>query len=144
MILRSANLTHSLEVRYYTDPLVFENERNGLLARIWPFTGHASDVANPGDYFTFKIAGESLFCIRGHDGALRTFYNVCQHRAHQRVTGSGSTRVVVCPYHAWAYELAGGVRSGHNLKAAGIDRSTVCLTCVCTENFHGFFCQLRL
>ena len=131
-------LTYSLEARYYTDPAVFENERKGLLARTWQFAGHASDVAGPGDYFCFEIAGESLFCIRGHDGTLRTYYNVCQHRAHQLVTGSGSTRVVVCPYHAWTYELTGGLRSGPNIKAAGIDRDTVCLTSVRTEDFHGF------
>jgi phenylpropionate dioxygenase-like ring-hydroxylating dioxygenase large terminal subunit len=45
--------------------------------------------------------------IKGPDGQIRTFYNVCQHRAHQLVSGEGSTRVVVCPYHAWTYELTG-------------------------------------
>ncbi len=132
-------LVRSLDARYYTDPALFEKERRGLLARSWQFAGHESGVATPGDYFTFEIAGESLFCIRGHDGALRTFYNVCQHRAHQLVEGSGSTRVVVCPYHAWTYELTGRLRSGPNLKATpGFDRSAICLNEVKTEVFHGF------
>ena len=132
-------LIHSLEARYYTDPAIFEKEMKGLLARTWQFAGHVSQVRNAGDYFTFEIAGESLFCIRGRDGELRTFYNVCQHRAHQMVEGSGSTRVVVCPYHAWTYELSGELRAGPNTKAVpGFDRSKICLTSVRTEIFHGF------
>ncbi|MBZ0123434.1 MAG: aromatic ring-hydroxylating dioxygenase subunit alpha [Roseovarius sp.] len=130
---------HSLEARYYTDPAIFERERSGLLARCWHYAGHESQVREAGDYFAFDLAGESLFCIRGRDGELRTFYNVCQHRAHQLVEGSGTTRVVVCPYHAWTYELTGELRAGPNIRAVpGFDRSAVCLTPVRTEVFHGF------
>ncbi|MFD0860544.1 aromatic ring-hydroxylating oxygenase subunit alpha [Roseovarius aquimarinus] len=129
----------SLEARYYTDPAIFEKERTGLLARTWHYAGHESQVRSAGDYFSFDVAGESLFCIRGRDGALRTFYNVCQHRAHQLVSGSGTTRVVVCPYHAWTYEMTGELRSGPNTKSVpGFDRSKICLTSVRTELFHGF------
>ncbi len=129
----------SLAARYYTDPAVFEAEKQGLLSRTWQLAGHASQLEKPGDYFAFTLAGESLFCIKGHDGQIRTFYNVCQHRAHELVSGSGSTRVIVCPYHAWTYELTGGLRAGPNLKAvAGFDRSSVCLTGVSTELFVGF------
>ena len=129
----------SLEARYYTDPQIFEIEREGVLARTWQFAGHASQLSNGGDYFTFDLAGESLFCIRGRDGEIRTFYNVCQHRAHQLVQGAGSTRVVVCPYHAWTYELTGELRAGPNIKAVeGFDKSKVCLTNVRTEVFLGF------
>jgi phenylpropionate dioxygenase-like ring-hydroxylating dioxygenase large terminal subunit len=65
----------------------------------------------------FDLGDESLFCIRGRDGVIRTFYNVCQHRAHQLVSGEGSTRVVVCPYHAWTYELTGRLRAAPNTKS---------------------------
>ncbi len=129
----------SLEARYYTDPDVFAQEIQGLFARTWQFACHSSEVADPGDYVTFEIAGESLFCIRGRDGVLRTFYNVCQHRAHQLVQGSGSTRVVVCPYHAWTYELSGQLRAGPNINSVpGFDKSTICLTEIRTEDFNGF------
>ncbi len=129
----------SLAARYYTDPAIFEIERSGLLARTWQFAGHASALRDTGDYFAFELAGESLFCIRGRDGNIRTFYNVCQHRAHQLVSGSGTTRVVVCPYHAWTYELNGRLRAGPNIKSVeGFDASTICLTEVRTEIFLGF------
>lgn len=134
----NAPLTRTLDPQFYTDPDIFARECAGLLAKTWQFAGHESEVPEPGDYFTFEVAGESLFCIRGRDGELRAFYNVCQHRAHQLVEGSGSTRVVVCPYHAWTYELTGELRAGPNLKAAGIDRSSICLTDVRLELFHGF------
>lgn len=131
--------TLSLAAKYYTDPEVFKLETNGLLARTWQFAGHASQLRETGDYFTFEMAGESLFCIKGRDGEIRTFYNVCQHRAHQLVSGQGQTRVVVCPYHAWTYELTGELRAGPNIKAVeGFDKSSICLTSVRTEVFLGF------
>ena len=129
----------SLDARYYTDPAIFAQEMKGLLARTWQFAGHASAVPNPGDYFAFQIAGESLFAIRGRDGVVRAFYNVCQHRAHELVSGTGSTRVVVCPYHAWTYELTGELRAGPNIKSVpGFDKSKICLTEVRCEDFNGF------
>lgn len=132
-------VVHSLDAHYYTDPAIFERERAGLLARTWQYAGHESQARGTGDYFSFEIAGESLFCIRGRDGVLRSFYNVCQHRAHQLVSGSGTTRVVVCPYHAWTYEMTGQLRSGPNIKSVpGFDRSKICLTPVRTESMHGF------
>lgn len=131
--------TLSLEARYYTDPKVFEVEQQGVLARTWQFAGHASQCENSGDYFAFEMAGESLFCIKGRDGEIRTFYNVCQHRAHQLVQGEGTTRVVVCPYHAWTYELTGQLRAGPNINAVeGFDKSKICLSEVRTEIFLGF------
>ncbi|WP_299725867.1 aromatic ring-hydroxylating dioxygenase subunit alpha [uncultured Tateyamaria sp.] len=129
----------SMAARYYTDPEVFRIECAGLLARTWQFGCHVSDVAEPGDYATFEVAGESLFAIRGRDDQIRVFYNVCQHRAHQLVSGTGTTRVVVCPYHAWTYELTGQLRGGPNVKAVeGFDPKTVCLTQVRAEEFLGF------
>ena len=129
----------SLEARYYTDPKVYDLEMNGLFARTWQFAGHASQLQNAGDYFSFEMAGESLFCIKGRDDVIRTFYNVCQHRAHQLVSGTGTTRVVVCPYHAWTYELTGGLRAGPNINSVeGFDKSKICLTEVRTELFLGF------
>lgn len=130
---------HSLDARYYTDPEIFAAEQAGLLARTWQFGCHLSALAGIGAYTTFEIAGESLFAIRGRDDAIRVFYNVCQHRAHQLVTGSGTTRVVVCPYHSWTYELTGRLRSGPNINAVeGLDPSRICLTEVRSEAFLGF------
>jgi len=134
-----AGPVRSLDARYYTDPAIFTAEQAGVLARTWQFACHASQLENPGDYYAFDLSDESLFCIMGRDGVIRTFYNVCQHRAHQLVQGAGSTRVVVCPYHAWTYELTGRLRAAANTRTvAGFDKSQVCLTEVRTEVFLGF------
>ncbi|MGB0694911.1 MAG: aromatic ring-hydroxylating oxygenase subunit alpha [Rhodospirillaceae bacterium] len=132
-------LVRALDAKFYTDLDVFEVEKAKLFAKTWQFAAHASLFVNIGDYYTFELAGENLFCIKGTDGQIRTFYNVCQHRAHQLVEGQGTTRLVVCPYHAWTYELTGQLRSGPNLKSVpGFDKSLVCLTEVRTEVFLGF------
>ncbi|MEM9013164.1 MAG: aromatic ring-hydroxylating dioxygenase subunit alpha [Pseudomonadota bacterium] len=129
----------ALAARYYTDPAIFEREREQLLARTWQFACHGAEIAAPGQYVCFEIAGENLFAIRGRDGVARAFYNVCQHRAHELLTGHGTTRLVVCPYHAWTYELTGQLRAGPNLKAvAGLDPAEICLTPVQVEEFLGF------
>lgn len=129
----------SLDARYYTDPGIFATEQAGLLARTWQFAGHISLLEKPGDYFTFEIAGQNLFCIRDRDGEVQSFYNVCQHRAHELVQGIGNARLIVCPYHAWTYELSGQLRSGPNVKAVpGFDRNEICLSSVRTEVFLGF------
>ena len=129
----------SLEARYYTDPLIYAKEQAGLLARSWQFAGHASLVEKSGDYFTFEIAGQGLFCVRDRDGEIRTFYNVCQHRAHELVHGAGHTKLLVCPYHAWTYELNGKLRTATNSGVVpGFDRHEICLTSVRTEVLCGF------
>lgn len=129
----------SLDARYYTDPAVFEMEKQGVLARTWQLAGHVSQIENPGDYFTFDIAGENLFCIRTKQGDIRGYYNVCQHRAHELMQGEGNAKLIVCPYHAWTYELTGGLRSGPNTKAVpGFDKSSICLSPIRIEEFCGF------
>ncbi|MEM7597108.1 MAG: aromatic ring-hydroxylating dioxygenase subunit alpha [Pseudomonadota bacterium] len=135
----NAPATHSLDARYYTDPAIFAKEMDGLLSRTWQLAGHTNEIPKTGDYFAFEIAGQQLFAIRGRDGQVRTFYNVCQHRAHGLVQGKGNARVVVCPYHAWTYELTGKLRNGPNIASVpGFDKDKVCLTEVRTEDFNGF------
>ncbi len=129
----------SLAARYYTDPALYAKEQEGLLSRTWQFAGHASQVEKTGDYFTFEIAGQNLFCIRGQDGEIRAFYNVCQHRAHELLSGAGNCKRVVCPYHAWSYALDGQLRSAPNATSVpGFDKSGICLTELRLEIFCGF------
>ncbi|MGO1118232.1 aromatic ring-hydroxylating oxygenase subunit alpha [Rhodovibrionaceae bacterium A322] len=132
-------IVRSLDARYYTDPEVFRVEQAGLLARTWQFAGHASQIKKPGDYFTFEVAGQSLFCIGDKQGGIQAFYNVCQHRAHELVSGAGHKRALVCPYHSWAYEFTGELRNGPNLESVpGFKSEEICLTSVQLENLFGF------
>ena len=132
-------LKYALEPAFYIDPDVFAHERKAVFARTWQYVGHVSQLQKPGDYFTAEIAGNSIIVLRDRNDELRAFYNVCMHRAHELLQGSGNTRLIVCPYHAWNYELTGELRAGPNLKAvAGFDKRKICLTSLQLDNFLGF------
>ncbi len=129
----------SLEAHYYTDPAIYLREREHLMARSWQFAGHVSKLAQAGDYFTFEIAEQRLFSVRTQDGSIRTYYNVCQHRAHELVSGEGNKPQLTCPYHAWTYELDGRLRSAPNSRVVpGFRKQDICLSGVRTEVFCGF------
>jgi phenylpropionate dioxygenase-like ring-hydroxylating dioxygenase large terminal subunit len=92
----------------YRDPEFLALERERVFRPAWQPVCHVSDVPKPGDFHTFEFLGELLFVVRGADGAVRGFHNVCRHRGARLLDGaSGSCRRIVCPYHAWAYELDG-------------------------------------
>lgn len=131
--------TRALEPRYYTDREIYRRELSTLLARAWQFAGHVSQLPDSGDYFTVTIAEQNLFCMRGGDGRVRAFYNVCQHRAHELLQGSGNRKVITCPYHAWSYRLDGRFLSGPNVKSvADFPREDIRLAEVRAEIFCGF------
>jgi choline monooxygenase len=101
----------------YSDPAVFETETTRLFHKLWQCVGHASELPNIGDYLVAKVIDQELFVLRGADGQLRAFYNVCQHRAHELLKGRGNVAsVIVCPYHAWTYELDGKLRGARATK----------------------------
>lgn len=133
------DLIRSLDPQYYIDPVIFRAENEGLLRRTWQFAGHVSQLTRPGDYFTFSIAGENLFCVMDNAEEVRAYYNVCQHRAHELVEGFGNSKSIVCPYHAWSYALTGELRNAPNAKnVPGFDKGSICLTPVRIEEFCGF------
>ena len=128
-----------LPARYYKAPEVFGRARERLFQRTWLFACHSSRIAQPGDYFAFSVLDQDLFVIRGRDGALRCFFNVCRHRGHPLVEGEGRARVLVCPYHAWSYDLDGRLRGAPGTRGlAGFDAAGICLTEVKLEVFCGF------
>lgn len=102
-IARAWTLPSSL----YTDAGVFAEEKEKIFARTWQVVGHASQAANPGDYFTTELIGDPLVFVRGLDGKLRGFYNVCRHRAGPPAEGCGSRKLFRCGYHGWTYNLDG-------------------------------------
>ena len=102
--------SYTMPARYYTDPHVYEREKEAIFARTWHYIGHETHVRDPGDYLTLEIADESVFVMRGDDGRLRGFYNVCRHRAHRLLDGAGNAATIVCPYHAWSYRCDGSLR----------------------------------
>lgn len=124
---------------YYTDRAHFSLEMDRVFHRTWQYACHASEVPDKGTYATFDIAGQNLFVIRDGDGALRAFYNVCQHRAHELLRGQGKVRTITCPYHAWSYGLDGRLMRAPNSESVpGFDAAGICLTEAGIEVFCGF------
>jgi len=100
----------SLPAWLYSDPRFFELERQAIFRQAWHIVGHLNEAPNPGDYLTFDILGERVVAVRGQDGQIRSFHNVCRHRAGKiapDARGACGARLV-CPYHAWSYRLDGG------------------------------------
>ena len=96
---------------YHSDELT-EVEKDVLFRRHWQLACHASDVAEPGDYVAFDIAGERALVVRGRDGRIRAFHNLCRHRGSRVVAGSRGRcdRMITCPFHGWRYNLDGTLR----------------------------------
>lgn len=106
----------TLPASLYTDPEIFSIETDRIFAHTWQVIGHASQVTNPGDYFTAELAGEPLLIARDNDGKLRGFYNVCRHRAGPAAQGCGSRKLFRCAYHGWTYGLDGSLISATEIE----------------------------
>lgn len=130
----------SLPAWLYTDPEYFALEMSRVIRPSWQIVCHESDIAEPGAYHTLEYLGESVLAVRGGDGAIRAFHNVCRHRAMRLVEGpSGCARKLICPYHAWTYELDGrlsGVPSKGDYPALKLEDSG--LAAVEVELWRGF------
>jgi len=109
----------TLPSHLYTDPAAFVAEQEKIFARTWQVVGHRNQVTNAGDYFTTELVGEPLLIVRGADGKLRGFYNVCRHRAGPPAEGCGSRKLFRCGYHGWTYGLDGALISATDRNTSG-------------------------
>jgi carnitine monooxygenase subunit len=124
----------------YHDPEYFAVEMARVIRPAWQIVCHISEIPNAGDYQTLDYLGESIVVVRGNDDTVRAFTNVCRHRAMRLVEGpSGCARKIVCPYHAWTYELDGRL-SGVPMKGdyPALDMTENGLVPVDVEQWHGF------
>ena len=95
---------------WYVDPRILDLELRTVFARSWQVVGRAEQVREPGQYITCKLAREPILVVRGNDGVLRGFFNVCRHHAATVMTKpEGRTQTFRCPYHGWTYNLVGAL-----------------------------------
>lgn len=134
-----ADKSYTLPGSVYIDPAVYEAEKAAVFHKSWIFVGAANSLREPGSYTTVQIAGQNIAVVCGADRRIRAFYNVCSHRAHELLSGTGRTHKIVCPYHAWSYELDGRLRSSKLFtQVEGFDTKEFCLKSVQIEEFLGF------
>ena len=94
----------------YTSEDFLKAELENVFAKDWVCVGRSSSLPNAGDYITYELAGQPIFVIRDKDGKLRAMANVCLHRMSTLLHGSGNSKAIVCPYHAWTYNFDGSLR----------------------------------
>lgn len=131
--------SYTLPARYYWDPETYAQEMDVVFGHSWVCLGHGETLRKVGAYTTFVVGDQNIIVIRGKDGALRGFYNVCAHRAHELLKGEGRTKVITCPYHAWSYHIDGTLRAARGSeKVEGFNSDEFCLTPVRVEEFCAF------
>jgi len=134
--------TEPIPVDRVTQPEYFELERERLFRRVWLNVGREEDIPKPGNYFVKDIVvlRTSLIVVRGSDGVVRAFHNVCRHRGNRvALACSGSAKGFACDFHGWAYDLEGKlVHVPDENQFAGFRKAEHGLVPVATDVWKGF------
>jgi len=131
-----------LPSHYYADPAIYEREKQALFYVKWLCAGREEELSEPGAYLVRHVADEQVLLVRGADGAVRAFYNVCRHRGSllcESAEGRFPGRGIACPYHAWTYGFDGRLHSTPNMTwPPDADRGDYALHPVRAECWEGF------
>jgi phenylpropionate dioxygenase-like ring-hydroxylating dioxygenase large terminal subunit len=123
---------------YYTSKEIYELEKERIFLKEWLWVGHADQVQNRGDYFTFEIAEEPIVVVRDQSKTVRAFSAVCRHRGAVIATGEGNCKVLKCPYHNWTYSLTGKLIGAPTMnEVGGFDASQFGLISLKVEIWEG-------
>jgi Rieske 2Fe-2S family protein len=140
MTATPVQLTPTLPGRFYTDPDIFETEQQRIFGTEWVFVAHVGELAKAGDVVRREVGPEGVLVVRGRDGELRAFLNVCRHRGAQLCLTEQANvgRAIRCPYHSWTYHLDGPLRSAPNMRSMeGLDKQAYGLLPVRLEVWQG-------
>lgn len=125
----------------YTSPEVLAWEREHFFEGSWVCAGTAESLAQPGDQKAIRVGRDGILLVRGEDGVIRGFYNVCRHRAHELLPpgACAQARSIRCPYHGWTYELDGSLKpSVLKSHGQGFDPAAEGLVPARVELWHGW------
>ncbi len=133
------NTGWSLPSYLYSDPAVFELEKELIFRRSWQFVSTIDKLAQPGEYVTATIADIPIVVTRTKTGELKGHVNACLHRLHPIAQGSGCKLLLQCNYHGWTYNLDGGLRSAPRSKDdESFDKSSMKLSPIRVESFGNY------
>ena len=125
--------------RAYTDPAVHACEVERVFDAEWVLVGRAGAIPEPGDYMTARAGRRPIVAVRQRDGGVRAFGNYCLHRYARLLDGRGCARRIVCPYHAWTYDMSGaliGITDPEGF--VGVDKRGLRLGELACEEWLGF------
>ncbi len=132
----------TLPAATYFDPAWFELEKRHIFRHSWRCVGHVNEIPRGGDYLTDTIVDQPVLVLRRRDGSIRAFHNACKHRAHLLLTearGRLRSKLITCPYHAWAYDEEGLLQAApHCDSIHGFDRAEIALDPLQIEIILGF------
>jgi glycine betaine catabolism A len=134
---------HTLPRELYVSAEAFDFDTQVMLKSVWLYACTAAHVKNPGDYFVFELANNSIIIIRGRDNEVRAFWNSCRHRGSKIcLEQSGRAPRLMCPYHQWTYGLDGKLLAARSM-AEDFDKADHGLNPVALENVGGliFICM---
>ena len=135
---KDPSVSYTMPARFYTSPDIYEIEKDAIFYKSWHYAGHASQLKEERSYITTSIHDQNIFIAKGADGELRAFHNVCAHRGHILLEGSGRKSVITCPYHAWAFDFSGKLVNARNSEnVIGFNKDDFSLKEVKLEVFCG-------
>jgi len=107
-MLQERERTYSLPQPFYSDERLFEIDMQEIFQKEWLIAGMTCEIPTKGNYITLQIGKNPIIVIRGADGVVHAFHNVCRHRGSRLCTSDkGKVAKLVCHYHQWTYELDG-------------------------------------
>jgi Rieske 2Fe-2S family protein len=135
-------LEAGLPASWYSDPAHYERELDAFWYRSWIAAAREEELPAPGDWRVVRIATQSLILLRGADLSIKAFHNTCRHRGSVLCTaaqGRFERNRIVCPYHAWTYDLAGKlVATPRRMETSDFDLNAFTLFEVAAESWGGF------
>ncbi len=126
----------TLPASWYSDQAILARERERIFASAWQYIGRSEPLDRAGGFIAGRVGHVPVVAVRGKDGVLRGFKNVCRHRAHLVTEGEGCRATLQCPYHAWTYDLDGSLlRAPRSEREPGFDPDAFSLFPVSVETW---------
>lgn len=115
---RQIKAAEALDASFYVSPEIFQAEKKNIFSAMWHYVGSTQALREPGCFMSHELNDVPLVTVRGKDNLLRTFHNVCRHRAGPLASGEGKARLLTCQYHAWSYGLDGQLVGAPQMEGA--------------------------
>jgi len=125
--------------KMYQSESILELEKEKIFKDEWICIGRTQDIPNVGDYLTWKILDEPVLVVRRPDGEVAAYSNTCRHRMMLLLEGKGTCKRIVCPYHAWTYDLSGQlIGAPYMNKTDDFNKKDISLPEIRSEIWHGW------
>ena len=128
---------NSLSSDWYTDDRFLKKEINKIFFKSWLLIGPEASIPNHGDCLFQSIVDQPIVCVRQEDNSIKTFFNICRHRAGSFKTMKSNNNYLVCNYHGWTYSINGKLKSPRGFYKSKISLKELCLKNINTKVWKG-------